>query len=102
MVQRPLKFRINLTVRKIWDIYIVEINIETQKVNHCDPSPIEIKLSLTLIRFIDLNVTKHINSKLLKVGLLLHRLSLDRHYLSQKRSCDWSVETKRYLLLVNF
>ena len=62
----------------------------------------EIKLSLTFIRFIDFDVTKHANSKLLKIGLLLHRLCLGLHYLSQKHSCDWSVETKRYLLLVNF
>ena len=90
------------TVRKIWDIYTVEINLEIQKDNHCDPSLIEIKLSSLFIRFIDFDVTKHTNSKLLKVDLLFRRLSLDLHYLSQKRSCDWSVETKKYLLLVNF
>ena len=62
----------------------------------------EIKLSLMFIHFTDFDVTKHTNPKLLKIGLLLHRLCLDLHCLSQKRSCDWSVETKRYLLLVNF
>ena len=61
-----------------------------------------IKLSLMFIRFTDFDMTKHTNLKLLKIGLLLHRLYLDLHYLNQKRSCDWSVEKKRYLLLVNF
>ena len=59
-----------------------------------------IQLELMFIRFTDFDVTKHTNPKLLKIGLLLHRLCLDLHYLSQKRSSDWSVETN--LLLANF
>ena len=62
----------------------------------------EIKLSLVFIRFTDFDVTKHTNPKLLKIDLLLPQHCLDHHYLSQKLSRYWSVETKRYLLLVNF